>query len=154
MVVDIIVILTIIAFAIIGACSHFNKTSRRIYSLLTGMGLMTLLLATGFKHLNAQSWYVNIGTSLGITTVMNVVVYVTLFTLGSIVLSFILSLLYKLIQAGIASICGFSSVVCGTIFGAANALILVFVVFGFLALFNVHVTTNLFETLTSTVQIM
>lgn len=147
---DIITIVLLVVFTLVGAILHFNGTSRKIYSFISAMGLTTFLLLIAKKFVIEKDWYLNISNKLG-GAIFNIIVYVILFFLGTVLLTFLFRLVYKLIDKVFGSICKVTSVGCGLVFGLANGALAIMTFLGFMAIFNIPIASNLFQPIVLTI---
>ena len=145
MFIDIIAILVLIGFTIAGLCMHFNKTARRIYSLITAMGISAVLLKILSNYADSWTWYQNLSNYFQGFNTLNIISYWAVMVFGSIIISLIINLLYKLIEVGVANISRGTSRICGASFGLLNAVVLVMVVLQALGICGVETSTNIFS---------
>ena len=145
MITDVIAITSIIVSGIMGACLKFNRTSRKIYSLVSAMGLSLLIFNLYQAHVHDVAWLSNIDqvlTQMG--PIRNFALFFFLLFI-SLLLSLALYPFYKLIELAIASISKPTSIMCGIVFGLINSLIFVFVVLQVCGLMQINIETRIFK---------
>lgn len=147
MITDIIAITSIAAFGIIGAATKFNKPSRRIYSLITAIGITSLIFVIYQTRVNDVEWLSNIDKVLTQMGVVKNFILLSIIISSSLLLSLVLNPFYKLIDVAVASINKPSAIVCGAICGTINCFMLIIAILQICNITNVQIETNIFKSL-------
>ncbi len=137
MLLDIIIILTLVIFLVVGLIMHFNKPARRFYSLITASGVLAIVLRFVLPIIEEKDWYQNIATLVGHADVLHTVSYLVCLILGTLVLALLINPIYKLIDFEIGQIGKGTAVLTGGAVGLFNGAVAVMVLLQILALFSV-----------------
>ena len=139
MITDILLIIGLVVFTIIGACTRLNKTSRKVCSLLASFGLSVFMVNMFNNYLLEFDWYQTAFRWIEDNNTLMYAYRVLAITLSTLLMSFIINLLFKAIELAFKDAGVILPRLCGATIAFISGLSCVVAVFIICDYFNVRV---------------
>lgn len=150
--VDILIIVGIVVFTIIGTITKLNKPSRGIVSLCLSLGVSVFTMYILDTFLFSFVWYQELKGWTSSNYTLNIVLYFFILITVALVASLIIRLILKGIELVIKDTGRFIPSICGALISLTSGFVCAIAVLQICAYLNVNIDAPMFEELLTTLQ--